>query len=167
VNNGHTVQVNYQPGSTMKLNDDEYELIQFHFHTPSEHTINNKASALEMHLVHRNAKNQLAVVGVMINKGTNNPFIAQIWQHISTVEKNNEVQNSTINAANLLPKNKAFFSYSGSLTTPPCSENVKWNLLIEPIQVSEKQIAAFQSLYQVNARPVQPVNSRMIKFHGQ
>ncbi|MEA5576245.1 carbonic anhydrase family protein [Anabaena sp. UHCC 0451] len=167
VNNGHTVQVNYKSGSTIKLNAEEYELIQFHFHTPSEHTINNKASALEMHLVHRNAQNQLAVVGVMINKGANNPFIAQIWQHIPTLGKNNAVQNSTINAANLLPKNKDFFSYNGSLTTPPCSENVKWNVLIEPIQVAEKQIEAFQSLYQVNARPVQPVNARIVEFHGQ
>lgn len=165
VNNGYTVQVNYHPGSTMKINDEEYELIQFHFHIPSEHTINNKASALEMHLVHRNAKNQLAVVGVMMNKGSANPFIDQIWQHITAVGKINDIENYTINAANLLPKNKAFFSYIGSLTTPPCSENVKWNVLTQATQVSEKQIAAFQKLYQVNARPVQPINTRKIEFH--
>jgi carbonic anhydrase len=161
------VQVNYQPGSTIKINGEEYELLQFHFHTPSEHTINGKASALEMHLVHRNAKNQLAVVGVMMEKGATNPLIEQIWQHIPTVGKTNVVKNSTINATKLLPNNKAYFSYAGSLTTPPCSENVKWNVLIEPIQVSEKQIEAFQSLYQVNARPVQPINGRIIEFHQQ
>jgi carbonic anhydrase len=167
VNNGHTIQVNYQPGSTIKINGEQYELLQFHFHTPSEHTISDKASAMEMHLVHRNPKRKLAVVGIMINKGATNPLIEQIWTHIPAVGKNNVVKNSTINAANLLPNNKAFFSYSGSLTTPPCSESVKWNVLTEPIQVSEEQIEAFQSLYQVNARPVQPVNGRRIEFHEQ
>jgi carbonic anhydrase len=166
VNNGHTVQVNYNPGSTVKINGDEYELLQFHFHTPSEHTISGKASALELHLVHRNEKGQLAVVGVMMAKGAANPLIEQIWTHIPAVGKNNIVQDSTINAANLLPKNKAYFSYNGSLTTPPCSESVKWNVLAEPIQVSEEQIDAFQSLYQVNARPLQPINGRRIEFHS-
>ncbi len=167
VNNGNTIQVNYQPGSTIKINGEEYELLQFHFHTPSEHTINGKASALEMHLVHRNAKKQLAVVGIMMEKGAANQLIEQIWQHIPTVGKTNIVKSSMINAANLLPNNKTFFSYSGSLTTPPCSESVKWNVLTKPIQVSEEQIEAFQSLYQVNARPVQPVNGRRIEFHEQ
>ncbi|MBD2420471.1 carbonic anhydrase family protein [Anabaena cylindrica FACHB-243] len=166
VNNGHTVQVNYKSGSTININGEKYELLQFHFHTPSEHTISGKASALELHLVHRNGKGQLAVVGVMMAKGTTNPLIEQIWKHIPAAGKNNIVQNSTISAANLLPKNKAYFSYTGSLTTPPCSESVKWNVLAEPIQVSEEQIEAFQNLYQVNARPVQPINGRRIEFHG-
>lgn len=165
VNNGHTVQVNYQPGSTIKVNEEEYELIQFHFHTPSEHTINNQASAMEMHLVHRNANNKLAVVAVMMNKGVHNPFIEQIWEHIPQLGKNNDFDNYTINAANLLPQNKTFFSYIGSLTTPPCSENVQWNLLTEITEVSEKQITAFQKLYTVNARPLQPINDRKIEFH--
>jgi carbonic anhydrase len=167
VNNGHTIQVNNEPGSTIKINGEEYELIQFHFHTPSEHTFDGKASAMELHLVHSNPKKQLAVVGVMMEKGAANPLIDKIWQHIPEVGKNNAVKNFPINPANLLPKNKAYFSYSGSLTTPPCNEDVKWNVLTESIQVSEEQIAAFQSLYQVNARPVQPINGRMIKFHGE
>ncbi|MGM3306870.1 carbonic anhydrase [Anabaena sp. WFMT] len=167
VNNGHTIQVNYNPGSTIKINGEEYELLQFHFHTPSEHTIDDQASAMEMHLVHRNANGQLAVVGVMIKKGVVNPLIDLIWMNIPAVGQNNIVKTSPINVGNLLPNSKEYFSYTGSLTTPPCSENVKWNVLIKPIQVSEEQIATFKSLYQVNARPVQPINSRRIEFHGK
>jgi carbonic anhydrase len=166
INNGHTIQINYKPGSNIKINNEEYELLQFHFHTPSEHTINNQASAMELHLVHRNARGQLAVVGVMMQKGLANPLIDQIWMNIPPVGKNNNVKTSSINVDNLLPNNKEYFSYIGSLTTPPCSENVKWNVLKTPIQVSEKQIKEFQSVYQINARPVQSINNRKIEFHG-
>lgn len=165
VNNGHTIQVNYQPSSTIKIQGKKYELLQFHFHTPSEHTISGKASAMELHLVHRNPKGEIAVLGVMMEKGKSNPWIEQIWRRIPTPGTQNDFQNLTINAANFLPKSKSYFSYTGSFTTPPCTENVSWNLLIKPIQISERQITTFQTLYQVNARPVQPVNGRIIEFH--
>jgi carbonic anhydrase len=164
VNNGHTIQVNYQSGSSIKIRGEKYELLQFHFHTPSEHTIKGKASALELHLVHRNKKGELAVIGVMLEQGKANPVIEQIWQEISQ-EANNEQSKITINAANLLPTQKAFLSYTGSLTTPPCSENVKWNLFVEPIELSKEQITNFQHFYQVNARPVQPINTRIVEFY--
>ena len=101
-----------------------------------------------------------------MEKGTVNPLIAQIWEHIPKNGKNNLVKDPTINAANLLPNSKAYFSYSGSLTTPPCSEGVIWNVLTEPIQVSQEQIAAFQKLYRLNSRLVQPLNGRIIKLHS-
>lgn len=164
VNTGHTIQVNYQPGSSIKIRGDKYELLQFHFHTPSEHTIKGKASALELHLVHRNKKGELAVIGVMLEQGKANPVIEQIWQEISQAASNKKSK-ITINAANLLPIQKEFFSYTGSLTTPPCSENVKWNLFIEPIELSKEQIITFQKFYQVNARPVQPINTRIVEFY--
>lgn len=167
VNTGHTVQVNYEKGSTVNINGEEYELLQFHFHTPSEHTLSERATAMELHFVHSNEAEQLAVVGVMMEEGATNPVIDSIWDHIPTEEGVNTVEEMMINAADLLPDGIAYFSYAGSLTTPPCSESVSWNVLAEPIQVSEDQIAAFERLYQVNARPIQPTNGRTIEFHEQ
>jgi carbonic anhydrase len=166
-NNGHTVQVNYQPGSTVTIDGETYELLQFHFHTPSEHQIGGEAAPMELHLVHRNDANQLAVAGVMLENGATNPVINTIWQNIPEQQKVNAVEGMTINAANLLPNNKSYFSYEGSLTTPPCSESVMWHILTEPIQVSEAQIAAFERLYPVNARPIQATNGRIIELHRQ
>jgi carbonic anhydrase len=166
VNNGHTIQVNYAPGSTVTINGEEYSLLQFHFHTPSEHTIEGNASAMEMHLVHRNAVGKLAVVGVMIKEGSANPLIDEIWQNIPATGKTKTVKGPVINAANLLPRDKSYFSYAGSLTTPPCSEGVKWNILTESISVSEAQINEFGNIYQVDARPVQSTNGRIIELHN-
>ena len=167
VNNGHTIQVNYPPGSTVSINDQEYELLQFHFHTPSEHTMSGKASALELHLVHRNKEGQLAVVGVMMEEGKANSSISTIWENIPEEKGSNKVEELTINAADLLPSGKSYFSYVGSLTTPPCSEGVKWNVLAQRIQVSRAQIAAFEKLYQMNARPIQSSNGRIIELHKE
>lgn len=169
VNNGHTVQVNYENGSTVSINGEgeEYELLQFHFHTPSEHTLSRRAAAMELHFVHRNEEGKLAVVGVMMEKGKAHPSIDTIWEHIPGAGETNAVQGLTMNVASLLPNGSTYYSYSGSLTTPPCSEGVSWNVLAKPIQVSEEQIAAFEQLYQVNARPIQPTNGRIIELHPE
>ncbi|MEA5567222.1 carbonic anhydrase family protein [Anabaena sp. UHCC 0399] len=166
VNNGHTLQVNYAPGSTITINGEKYTLLQFHFHTPSEHTIGGKAAAMELHLVHRNDAGQLSVVGIMMKEGAANRLINEIWQYIPAVGETKTVSR-TINAAAFLPNTKAYFSYPGSLTTPPCSEGVRWNVLVEPITVSKEEISIFQKLYQVNARPIQPVNGRVIELHSK
>jgi carbonic anhydrase len=165
VNNGHTIQVNYQPGSTVTINGQTSQLIQFHFHTPSEHTVQGKAAAMELHLVHQNASGQLAVVGILMKSGATNPVIAAIWNQIPE-QKGQNTSTQWVNAAALLPQSGSFFSYSGSLTTPPCSEGVSWNLMAEPIEVSPAQIATFEQLYPVNARPIQPANSRKIQRHS-
>ncbi len=165
-NTGRTIQVNYAPGSTVTLNGEEYTLLQFHFHTPSEHTIEGKASAMELHLVHRNATGKLAVASIMMKEGVANPLIEQIWQQIPAAGQTTTVKEQTINAANFLPKNKAYYSYSGSLTTPPCSESVKWNVLVEPITVSGEEIKVFQKLYQADARTIQPTNGRVVELHS-
>jgi carbonic anhydrase len=167
VNNGHTVQVNYAEGSTVSIDGQEYELLQFHFHTPSEHTMSTLASAMELHLVHRNDMGVLAVVGIMMEAGAAHPIIDTVWEHIPEEEGTHTVEGLTINAADLLPNGITYFSYTGSLTTPPCSEGVRWNVLAEPIQVSEEQIATFESLYSVNARPIQPTNGRIIERHEE
>jgi carbonic anhydrase len=165
VNNGHSIQVNYEPGSSIRINGEEYALLQFHFHTPSEHHIGGIASAMELHLVHRNEAGQYAVVGVMMEAGEPHETIANLWDHIPEEGNTNTVANLMVNAADLLPDGMGYFGYSGSLTTPPCSENVLWTILTEPIQVSEEQIAAFEQFYPVNARPIQPTNGRIVEVH--
>jgi carbonic anhydrase len=166
VNNGHTILVTYAEGSTVTIDGQKYALLQFHFHTPSEHEVNAKASAMELHLVHRNAAGKLAVVGVMLNQGKANPLIEEIWKNIPATGKTNTVSDRLINAIALLPSHKAYYSYDGSLTTPPCSENVKWNIFVEPMTISEEQIEAFEKFYQVDARPLQPTNDREILLHS-
>ncbi len=167
VNNGHTIQVNYAPGSTVTIDGEEYTLLQFHFHTPSEHTIDGNASAMELHLVHRNAAGKLAVVGILIKEGAANPMISKVWQNIPTTGKTQILKDSVINAVDLLPKSKSYFSYTGSLTTPPCSEGVKWNLLVEPMTLSEVQINEYGNIYQVDARPIQSANGRVIELRDK
>ncbi len=165
VNNGHTIQVNYAQGSSVTINGEKYALVQFHFHTPSEHQINGKAAAMELHLVHRNEAGKLAVVGVMLTKGKANSLIEEVWKNIPATGKTNTVSDLLINATSFLPKSKAYYSYEGSLTTPPCSEGVKWNVFVEPMTISEEQIEAFEKNYQVDARPIQPTNSRAVQLH--
>ena len=166
VNNGRTILVKYEEGSFVKINGQEYQLLQFHFHTPSEHTIKEKAFAMEMHLVHSNTLGQLAVVGVMIEEsGNNNSILDTIWENIPQEIETNKVENVTINVKDILPNNHSYYSYSGSLTTPPCSEDVSWNILTEPIELSVDNINKFQNIYQVNARSIQPLNERIIEVH--
>jgi carbonic anhydrase len=164
INNGHSIQVNYEPGSTFTVDGQTYELLQFHFHAPSEHTVKGQFYDMEMHLVHKNSKNELAVVGVMLKKGTPNNIIQVLWDNIpSEVNKENAVTGISVNAAGLLPSNTGYYHYFGSLTTPPCSEGVNWSVLKTPIEVSEEQIAKFRSVMGVdNNRPVLPVNKRFI-----
>ena len=165
VNDGHTITVNYESESKLTIGEEEYKLVQFHFHTPSEHTIDNQASAMVIHFVHENEAGQLAVVGVMMNSGTENPIIGKIWDAIPEGKKANKTSTVAVDATALLPKSRSYISYSGSLTTPPCSEGVSWNLLLEPIELSAEQIETFQDIYPYNARPIQPINDRPIEFH--
>lgn len=166
VNNGHSIQIDYAPGSSINIDGEAYQLRQFHFHTPSEHQIAGKAAAMEAHLVHRNAAGKLAVVGVMMNPGKDNPLIETLWQAIPPSGQKNTVTNRTIDATKLLPTDKSYYSYTGSLTTPPCSEGVEWIVLTEPITISSSQIQEFKKFYPLNARPIRPINTRKVELHG-
>ncbi|PSB54622.1 carbonic anhydrase [Chamaesiphon polymorphus] len=166
VNNGHSIQVNYNPGSTISIDGEEYQLLQFHFHTPSEHKIAGKAAAMEAHFVHRNAAGKLAVVGVMMNEGRENPLISKIWKAIPPIGQTKAIDNITIDAAHLLPNSKSYYSYTGSLTTPPCSEGVNWAVLTTPITISSSQLQEFKKLYPIDARPIHSTNARKIELHG-
>jgi len=163
VNNGHTIQFNYQKGSSLTIEDKSYELLQFHFHSPSEHTVEGQSYPMELHLVHKGQDGQLAVIGVFLKEGQYNPFIQTLWSNIPTQEAKQTIQGIKINASALLPQDKSYYHYSGSLTTPPCTEAVNWYVLKQPIEISSQQISKFQSIYNGNARPVQPLNQRVIE----
>jgi carbonic anhydrase len=161
-NNGHSIQVDYEPGSYINIDGAEYELLQFHFHTHSEHTLDDKASAMEMHLVHKNDAGELAVLGVLIEQGAANPELAKIWANMPQTTGTSPASGS-INAADFLPSDPTHYHYMGSLTTPPCTEGVNWNILTTPITASEEQIEQFMALYLVNARPIQATNNREVE----
>ncbi|VAX12081.1 Carbonic anhydrase, alpha class [hydrothermal vent metagenome] len=163
VNNGHTIQVNYAPGSHITVAGKQYELLQFHFHSPSEHEINGKPADMVAHLVHKAADGQLAVVAVLMKKGASNPLIEKIWKHMPSHKGEYSKAAIKINVSDLLPKDKAYYHYSGSLTTPPCSEGVNWMLLKNKVDVAPAQVAAFIDIFPKSTRPVQPLNGRTIE----
>jgi carbonic anhydrase len=162
LNNGHTIQVNYDPGSTIVVDGISYQLIQFHFHTPSEHTISGKAAAAELHLVHRNANGALAVIGVLVKRGPESPALAPLWKHLPAVEGPAHRVNGRINALDLLPAQRTTYRYDGSLTTPPCSEGVKWLVMTSPITMSDEQLASLTSIIHTDSRPVQSLDGRRV-----
>ncbi len=156
LNNGHTIQVNYDVGSYIVLNNKEYKLLQFHFHTPSEHTINGVSFPMEMHLVHQSEDGALAVVGVMIEENITNAAFSNIIDNIPATETEVETIDSTyINISNLLPVSRREYRYNGSLTTPPCSEGVQWLVLQDSIQMSTTQLERFKAVLKHNNRPIQ------------
>ncbi len=163
VNNGHTVQVNYPEGSALSVGDQTFELLQYHFHSPSEHTIYGQHFPMEMHLVHRAADGKLAVVGVLITEGAANPAFEPVWANLPR-EKGVEVhlEHVEVDVDSLLPKDRTTYCYDGSLTTPPCSEGVKWFVLTNPVALSAAQIAAFRAIVHGNNRPTQPLNGREV-----
>jgi carbonic anhydrase len=164
VNNGHTVQVNYEKGSTLTVGGAVYELVQFHFHAPSEHTVDGKHHPLEMHLVHKDAAGKLAVVGVLVEEGEANPAFAPVFDHLPKMKAPLAVvPEARVNAEELLPADLAYYAYAGSLTTPPCSEGVHWKVLAKPVQMSKEQIEAFRRIYPGNNRPVQGLNGRVVE----
>jgi len=163
IDNGHTIQVNAGAGSAIKIGDDRYELVQFHFHHPSEEKIDGRASDMVAHLVHRDAQGRLAVVAVLLQQGRENPLIATLWHnHPRQLDHEEVIKGVSINPAALLPADRSYFSYAGSLTTPPCSEGVRWLVLKTPVTLSPAEVAAFAKKYPNNARPIQPLNGRRI-----
>lgn len=163
VNNGHTVQVNYAPGSTLQLDGMAFELKQFHFHAPSENLIEGRSYPLEGHLVHANDKGDLAVVAVMFEAGRANAALSQAWQVLPTKAGETRALKVPLSAEPLLPIQRDYYRFSGSLTTPPCSEGVRWLVMKQPVQVSQAQIDAFKAvMHHPNNRPVQPLNGRQV-----
>jgi carbonic anhydrase len=163
INNGHTIQVNFQPGSSMVYRGTTYHLKQFHLHNPSENTIDGKSFPMEAHLVHADDKGNLAVVGVMFEIGKANPAITNAWSKMPEKAGGKEALAFAVNAKALLPTHKDYYRFNGSLTTPPCSEGVTWIVMKNPMTISWDQLQQFAHVMEhPNNRPIQPVNSRPI-----
>ncbi|WP_443191530.1 carbonic anhydrase [Pseudomonas indica] len=163
VNNGHTIQVTLPKSGSIDIGGSRYELLQFHFHTPSEEKVAGMAFPMVAHFVHKSADGQLAVVAVLIKEGHENPGLAKVLAALPTKEGESHPLEVQLNPADILPPQHGYYAFTGSLTTPPCSENVRWQVLKQPIELSHKQIVSFQHLYPMNARPTQPLNGRKIE----
>ena len=147
------------------MDGEEYELQQLHFHTPSEHTVMGKASAGELHLVHKTRDGKTAVLLVFLIEGKYNQALGVLREYIPREKGENQINGVGLNVHELLPAQRdSYYHYTGSLTTPPCTEGVNWYVMTAPIEVSSEQIENFRQIYQVNARPIQPLNGRVIYF---
>ncbi len=161
VNNGHTIQFNVDKGNKVNLNGKDYQLLQFHYHSLSEHTVDGNHFPIEVHFVTKHADNDYAVLGVFFKEGSKNSLFARYLDKFP-VKKGNFSNDDSIDLSLLLPKDKGYYHYNGSLTTPPCSEVVNWYILKEPVSASKEQIDKFSKILHNNYRPVQQINKRKI-----
>ena len=163
LNTGRTIQVNAASGNSINLDGEKFELLQSHFHHPSEHTVDGKAYPMELHFVHANAKGELAVLGVLLKEGMENTALMPVWKAMPDRKMDaKNIPGAQVDIAKLLPSDRKMFRYFGSLTTPPCSETVKWVVFQEPIEMSAMQIAQFKKIFPLNARPIQPLERRFL-----
>ncbi|HSP77321.1 MAG TPA: carbonic anhydrase [Myxococcaceae bacterium] len=163
LNNGHTIQVNFPPGSTLSVGGHVYTLKQLHFHAPSENRIEGRSFPLEAHMVHADDKGNLAVVAVMFEEGAENPVLAAAWARMPENADTSTRLDNPVTAEGLLPATRDYYRFSGSLTTPPCSEGVSWLVMKHPMTASQAQIQKFsKAMGHANNRPVQPLNDRPI-----
>ena len=160
----HTFQVNVHQGSGgITVGADHYELVQFHFHRPSEEQIHGKHYAMVAHLVHKNDKGELAVVAVLIHQGAANEVLKPIFDNFPAEGTESKVAGTDADPMQLLPAKHGYYTFEGSLTTPPCSEHVRWFVLKTPVQASAQQVGQFAARYPHNARPTQPLNARNLE----
>jgi carbonic anhydrase len=163
LNNGHTIQVNYKPGSTITVNGHEFELKQFHFHSPSENTIEGHSYPMEAHFVHADKEGNLAVIAVMFKTGKKNVELEKAWAHMPENTGDKNTLPKSLDASSLLPHNHDYYRFNGSLTTPPCSEGVWWLVMKYFNTASKEQIDKFvNTMGHPNNRPVQSINARVI-----
>jgi len=163
VDTGYTIEVDYAPGSFVTIDDKSYELTQFHFHKPSEEKVNGRGHDMDVHLVHRSKDGKIAYIAVQLDRGKENPAIKVVMDNMPKAREDvTTVEGKTISALELLPGDKGYYKFTGTLTTPPCSPDITWVVLKTPVQVSGDTIARFGRAYPMNARPTQPVAGRDI-----
>ena len=162
VYNGHSVQENEDGDSHLTVEGKRYKLEQFHFHSPSEHTVDGKSFAMELHFVHEGEDGEVAVVSVLIDEGAHNAAFDAMWADLPDRDDPKENSSKRIGVAELLPKDRRYYAYRGSFTTPPCTEGVRWFVMQQPVQLSNAQIATFRKVIYHNNRPVQPLNGRAV-----
>lgn len=163
LNNGHTVQVNYDAGSYIELDGIRYDVLQFHYHAPSEHVVDGKEFPAELHIVHKNADGGLAVVGILLAEGSQNDAYQSFIDNLPAEKSDVHDAGVTVNATDLIPTVQTTFRYSGSLTTPPCTEGVNWLVMTTPVELSSEQMNKLESIFEKNNRPVQPLNDRPLE----
>jgi carbonic anhydrase len=163
IDNGHTVQVNLAPGNAIQVLGRRYDLVQFHFHRPSEERINGRQFDMVAHLVHKDPEGRLAVVAVLLDRGSAQPIVQAVWNNLPLEKGEEQAARVAIDPNHLLPQDRRYYTYMGSLTTPPCSEGVLWMVMQQPVPVSPEQIDIFARLYPMNARPIQAAAGRLIK----
>lgn len=163
VDNGHTLQINNNGNNSIFIDGMSYKFKQLHFHYKSEHEINNTQYPMEIHFVHLNdSTGNIAVIGVMVEEGSANAVIAKFWSNFPLVKEVEVTSQDLISLSDLMPLDQKYYTYVGSLTTPPCSQGLKWLVMKNKIQASSAQIDAFKAIYKNNARPLQPLNSRLV-----
>ena len=163
VDNGHTIQVNLAGGNSIEVQGRRFELLQFHFHRPSEERINGRQFDMVAHLVHKDPGGKLAVVAVLLDRGSAQPLVQTIWNNLPLEKGSEQAVRAELDMNHLLPADRRYFTYMGSLTTPPCSEGVLWLVLQQPVPVAPDQVNVFSRLYPMNARPIQQASGRLIK----
>ena len=163
LNNGHTIQVSHVSGCEADLNDRTFKLRQFHFHAPSEHHIEDQAFPMEMHLVHQDNKGHVLVIAVMMKTDASNQVLGKLWDWLPQQMGKEISLPLELSIADILPTNTHHYSYSGSLTTPPCTEGVQWIILKEPMHIAEEDVKRFVQIIGYNARPIQPLRNRQIE----
>lgn len=162
-NTGHTVQVTPPAGSYIIANGVRYDLVQFHFHHPGEEEVKGKLPDMNIHFVHKSADGKIAVVAVRLNEGNGNTVLAGLWQHLPKTVGATDKTTDEMSPAGLLPQDRGYWTYEGSLTAPPCTEGVQWFVFEEQVELSRDQLQAFGRLYKVNARNMQAKNGRKIE----
>jgi carbonic anhydrase len=163
LDNGHTVQVSVGLGNYMSVQNRTYELVQFHFHRPSEERINGKGTEMVVHLVHKDGEGRLAVLAVLLQRGAANSMIQTVWNNLPLEKFETNTPVVALDVNEILPAKREYFTFMGSLTTPPCSEGVLWLVMKDPMPASPAQMALFSRLYPLNARPIQAGGGRVIK----
>jgi carbonic anhydrase len=163
IDNGHTIQVNFPSGSWLTVGEEKFELRQLHFHRPAEERVHGKSYDMTVHIVHENPQGKIAVIAVLLKRGKPNPAIQTIWDHLPRIKHEEQViSDVTFNASALLPQSAGYFTYLGSLTTPPCTEDVTWFVMKAPVEISPVQLVAFSRIYPHNARPIQSTGLRTV-----
>ena len=163
LDNGHTIQVNVAPGNSLQVMGRRFELLQFHFHKPSEERVNGRQYDMVAHLVHKDPDGRLAVVAVLLERGREQPLVQTVWNNLPLEKGEALTAQGQMDLNQLLPEDRGYYTYMGSLTTPPCSEGVLWMVMRQPVQISPNQLSIFAKLYPMNARPVQASSGRLIK----
>jgi carbonic anhydrase len=167
INNAHTIRVDYHDrpgrGNYLVIGDKRYQLTQFHFHRPSEEHVHGKPYDMVLHLMHRASDGEVVGVAVFLKAGRANPTIQEVWRHMPRAEGQVAVSGVMLSPAGMLPHDRAYYRYKGSQTAPPCNEGVTWLVLKTPVEIAPEQIRAFAALYPADARPVQPLNGRVVE----